>query len=216
MKLNLFQTSEIKLVMNIFFLYLSPSSCAKAYCDKHVIKIILEITQMAWTAYHITGDDGWQNTVPKSLKIYRKTHANHPMTVWVRSHPNNFRWAIRHGIALCIEYSKRYRCKCSAKRIYDCSTCVQPKKHACQDALVWMFYNRPRCDDTSPTKAVYAETAPKGCTPVPLCISNPEYRSLDLVESYRRYYIGEKLEIAVWSNTNAPRWVRDVKSVTSS
>ena len=37
--------------MNIFFLSLNPVTCAMMYCDQHVIKILLEIVQMLYTAH---------------------------------------------------------------------------------------------------------------------------------------------------------------------
>ena len=38
--------------MNIFFLHKDPSRAAKAQCDKHVVKMILETAQMLSTGAH--------------------------------------------------------------------------------------------------------------------------------------------------------------------
>ena len=37
--------------MNIFFLSMNPEELAYMYCDQHVIKILLEICQMMYTAW---------------------------------------------------------------------------------------------------------------------------------------------------------------------
>ena len=42
-------------IMNIFFLSLDPNECARLYCDQHVVKILLEIVQMLYTAWHLSG-----------------------------------------------------------------------------------------------------------------------------------------------------------------
>ena len=66
--------------MNIFFLAIDPEECAKHHCDKHVVKMILELTQMLYTAHHILG-------TPKDSFIdgYYKPISNpkHPTSIWV-------------------------------------------------------------------------------------------------------------------------------------
>lgn len=90
--------------MNIFFLSYDPRTNASLYCDAHVIKIILEITQMLYTAIHILN--------PSLLKDapnggYRKTHYNHPVAVWVRTSRSNWDWTIAFAFELCDEFTAR-------------------------------------------------------------------------------------------------------------
>ena len=74
--------------MNIFFLHRDPSRAAKAQCDKHVVKMVLETTQMLSTAVRRRGYDiGYQSAYPK-----------HPMTIWVGDTRDNFCWALQHAI----------------------------------------------------------------------------------------------------------------------
>lgn len=88
--------------MNIFILSLCIAECARFHCDKHVVKMILETTQLLCTAHHMApGPDGY---VPP----YKKTHYNHPCAIWVRASAANYRWLQRLGIALCKEYTHRY------------------------------------------------------------------------------------------------------------
>ncbi len=39
---------------------------------------------------------------------YRATHKNHPCTLWTGKSKENWDWLIKHGMALCGEYTKRY------------------------------------------------------------------------------------------------------------
>ena len=67
-------------------------------CDKHVVKMTLETTQLLSTALHKHGVSG----------PYKMTHENHPCTIWAATNRENFIWLGKHGLALCKEYTKRY------------------------------------------------------------------------------------------------------------
>ena len=94
--------------MNIFFLHRDPSRAAKAQCDKHVVKMVLETAQMLSTAARRNGFD----------RGYKSAHPNHPMTLWVGDNDRNFSWALEHAQALSKEYTARYN-----------------KFHACQKVI---------------------------------------------------------------------------------
>ena len=79
--------------VNIFVLDNCPVQSAVYQCDKHVVKMILETTQMLST---IVGGP------------YKPTHVNHPCTIWARESVENFLWLKTHGLALCKEYTHRY------------------------------------------------------------------------------------------------------------
>ena len=60
--------------MNIFFLDKCPKKSAEMQCNKHIVKMPLESTQMlcsVWYKYNYGG------RVP-----YKQTHKNHPCTLW--------------------------------------------------------------------------------------------------------------------------------------
>mgnify|MGYP000202601930 CR=1 FL=1 len=95
--------------MNIFFLSWDTSKCAELYCDQHVNKILLEIVQMLYTAWHVCGNpdvllqapprkDGTPGYKPVSNR-------NHAMVMWVRSHLNNYNWTARLGMSLALEFN---------------------------------------------------------------------------------------------------------------
>lgn len=81
--------------MNIFYLDRDPMLAAQYQCDAHVVKMIVESAQLLSTCYA----DG---------TYYRHTHINHPCAIWVRKSRDNFSWLLRHAIALCEEYTRRY------------------------------------------------------------------------------------------------------------
>tara|TARA_R110000787_G_C13303366_1_gene434741 strand:- start:366 stop:854 length:489 start_codon:yes stop_codon:yes gene_type:complete len=90
--------------MNIFYLDECPVESAKAQCDKHVVKMILETAQLLSTAHRVL--DGDERADADGL--YKATHKNHPSAVWVRECAGNYYWAHQHLSALCAEYTRRY------------------------------------------------------------------------------------------------------------
>lgn len=85
--------------MNIFATDIDPVICARQHCDVHVRKMIIETAQMLSTA-HIVCDD---NQV-----AYKKTHHNHPCSVWVRESSANYEWTFTLLKALVDEFEFRF------------------------------------------------------------------------------------------------------------
>ena len=85
--------------MNIFYLDECPVKAAKAHCDRHVVKMILESAQLLSTNHVVL--DGY--TV-----AYKATHINHPSAVWVRESIHNYEWTYQLLVALIDEYTYRY------------------------------------------------------------------------------------------------------------
>jgi hypothetical protein len=70
--------------MNIFFLDIDPKKSAQYHCDKHVVKMILELVQLLYTAHHVLG-----SILPKDA--YKPILALHPSAIWVRNNINNYK-----------------------------------------------------------------------------------------------------------------------------
>lgn len=160
--------------MNLFILDRDPEIAASFYCDKHVLKIIVEACQMLSNAY------------PKRIAPYKHSHMNHPMAKWVRETSANYMWTIKHALALCREYTKRYN-----------------KVHACEPVILWCAFNRQRIH--TPLYFI-----PEGkLTDYPRCFG--DYKSCipvtnDIVEDYRNYYKIAKSHFARWKYNGAPVW----------
>jgi hypothetical protein len=172
--------------MNIFFLSLIPEVCAKLYCDQHVNKILLEIVQMLYTAWHHLGPEDWNSTAPfnvkKTQRGYRKAHSNHPMTMWVRSSKENYLFTAHLGMALAFEFHNRYH-----------------HTHACTKHILWLYYNVPNNFElVESPKAYYSSLGyPTDLTRIPECM--PEhYHTENIVDAYTSFYKGEKLRFARW------------------
>ena len=84
--------------MNIFVLDHDPKVAAQMHCDKHIVKMIIEVAQMLCTV-------GRQNGFETP---YRSTHARHPCTLWAGESKSNWNWLIEHGIEMGEEYTRRY------------------------------------------------------------------------------------------------------------
>lgn len=86
--------------MNIFLLDYDLKKCAEYHMDKHVVKQILEYSQLLSGAliYH-----GYNKN-----DVYKFTHKNHPCSIWVRYSQENFIYLLELLILLCDEYTYRY------------------------------------------------------------------------------------------------------------
>ena len=96
--------------MNIFVTDADPIQSARNLPDKHIVKMPLETCQMLSIIY-----SDWYYGVGKLYKSdgnpYRTAHGafrNHPCTQWAAANQYNLAWLIRHGYALCAEYTARY------------------------------------------------------------------------------------------------------------
>jgi hypothetical protein len=72
--------------------------CARAHCDQHVIKMILESVQILCT---VLNGKGFKTP-------YRSTHVNHPCVLWAGESHDNFCWLRSLALALNEEYRHRY------------------------------------------------------------------------------------------------------------
>ena len=155
--------------MNIFYLDSDPKIAASYHNDVHVIKMLLECAQLLCTAQVYFGNE--------DKALYRKTHVNHPCSIWIRESADNYRWLYELFINLEREYEARYG-----------------KTH--------MSYRKLRDVVMIPPP----EIPEIGPTPVRLAMPD-QYKTSDAVESYRRYYNGEKARFSAWSSpATVPYW----------
>ncbi len=182
--------------MNIFFLEKEVERNASSYCDQHVVKIILEICQMAWAAWQATGTE--PNNCP--VRPYKATKGQlaNPMSLWVRACQGNYIYALKLGIHLCLEKAKRFSDK---------------PMHKCFKHLIWLAYNFPPSFGATfkPGQAFAKCSMPPGCSPVPLLMP-AHLRQPDLIEAHRTLYRLVKVQFARWAHSHRPRWMPQVQS----
>jgi len=85
--------------MNIFLLDWDVPTCAKYHCDKHVVKMILESTQMLSSVHTKYESD---------QAPYKPVHQKHPCTLWAGETVDNYNHLLYLAKELCKEYTYRY------------------------------------------------------------------------------------------------------------
>ncbi len=184
--------------MNIFFLHESPELSAKYLVDKHIVKMPLESAQMLSTAHRLL--DGAPQVISSEkngkiklkkhyvmpnetssspISLYKVAHAKHPSTVWTMESGDNYHWHFELFCHMLKEYSRRYGRVHASARLLP--------------LLASPPQNIPKIGPTQPVPAM------------------PDLYKVpgNYVESYRRYYAGEKWRFAKWKNPIAedvPGW----------
>jgi len=116
-----------------------------------------------------------------NLFMYKEAHKNHPSTKWVRENVYNYTWLFDLFEALCDEYTYRY-----------------DKAHATDLQLREVLREMPLHIPMMNTRF----TEPPQCMP-------DEYKCLDTVEAYRKYYLGEKSHFSSWKKRPTPTWYQN-------
>jgi len=153
-------------IVNIFFLDAAPVAAAQMLCDKHVNKMLIEATQLLCNCHP-------QENVP-----YRRTHYNHPCSLWARKCRQNYLWLYKYAMALADEFYFRYG-----------------KPHACRRVLQGYLVVIPDGMVDSDIFSVPAQAMPD------------QYRNINPVYAYRCYYWSEKKHFARWEKGRSkPIW----------
>lgn len=177
--------------MNIFQLDLDPVKAAQYHPDRHVVKMILEYSQLLSTAHRIldgteheskspTGRraSAWRLDDDRESLLYKATHINHPSAIWARESAGNYLWLQSLLVAVSREYSYRYG-----------------KVHKCErDGLVSRL-------EEIPNNMKHARR-----TPLRLAMPD-EYKLPDPVESYRKYLKLGKPHLHSWKKRPVPEWI---------
>lgn len=152
--------------MNIFILDYDPETCARYHCDKHVIKMVLETTQILSIVQYLRGNK----------TTYKPTHRHHPCVEWCNESEGNYRWLLWLGLYLCKEYTFRFG-----------------KTHKCESLLRNELLIPPHMEKKYETVFVH--------------VMPDKYKLIDIVESYRWYYLKEKNHLFRWTKRKRPLWV---------
>lgn len=161
--------------MNFFLLHYKHKKNARLHCNKHVVKMILELCQLLYACAHVGGAP----LESMDVKPYKLTHKWHPTSIWVRQCKENWMYTIKFAVALCKEYTRRYN-----------------KHHSCEKHLAALFelgYYWPL--EKRPIKNVCGRIRGTNCTPFPLampedCIvyKDKKAKKVSVKKSYRKYY----------------------------
>lgn len=176
--------------MNIFFLSFDPIEAAKWHCDKHVVKMILESTQLLWTAHHIlvVGEEKLKET-DWGVRPYAQTHKNHPCAVWVRESFANYMWLCDLADALVEEYHWRFPPPPVGKG---------KEMHVCEPHLEWLRAHPPFHFKSHLWN--YRLTLPAQAMP-------DKYKNEIITEAYRTYYRESKKSLLQFTRRESPEWL---------
>jgi hypothetical protein len=155
--------------MNIFFLHVDPVVAAQFQHDKHVVKMCLETAQILCTVYDRFGLRG----------PYKATHPRHPSVLWAGDSLGHYRWLVRHGLALCQEYTHRFG-----------------KRHASQSVIEAVELPPVGIADNG-------FVPPYPAMPAEFIVEN------DSLASYRAYYLDRKINQSRWTRRSEPPFVKD-------
>lgn len=157
--------------MNIFYVDKCPRAAAVALHDKHVVKMVLETAQILSTVVQEAG--------LAHAELYKPTHKNHPAVLWAGQSIHNFRWLVRHGLALSDEYTHRFG------KTHKSRTVIITASHLIRGG--------------KSTRA----SLPAQCMPPQYKVD------YDSVSAYRNYYRAEKVKQSRWTNRQPPEWINE-------
>jgi len=187
--------------VNIFVLDKDPVIAAKMSCDKHIVKMILESAQMLCTAKRVAdgelymaktknGRDIKRWRLPNSNEeavIYKAGWLGHPSTKWVMESAYNYTWLFKHFKALNEEFMERFPKN-------------KPLGHKSFQLLGDILKDPPVNATLNKIMTLPTPAMPEECK-----VFNEGV--IDVVASYRKYYIMKKVGFARWSHPGkAPEW----------
>lgn len=205
------ETIEDLREVNVFYLDHDPELAARAHCDRHVLKMVIETAQLLSAVWHTVAPDALESTIgstdpafplhPLTAQleakvpfgqvffignqlIYAPTHLNHPAVEWARESRGCYDWLWRLGAALADEYTFRYR-----------------KLHATRHVLRTL--ERP-----PPGLPAGEHSEPPLVMPEEFFVTASGYA--DAVDSYRKYYLEGKRHLLTYTRRAPPSWARGV------
>lgn len=116
---------------------------------------------------------------------YKPTHENHPSVVWAGDSWSNFIWTCNLFRGLCGEYTVRFG-----------------KIHKCEKD----FRDFPLISIRNTFGNFVLPLSSRLCSNPPQCMPD-QYKDVNPVVAYRRYYRGEKRRFAKWTVRSEPEWM---------
>ena len=112
-------------MVNFFYLDKDPKKCAQYYCNKHVIKIPIEIAQiLSKMHYDLNSNIDFSKIYKNSIVVNNSIGPYQ----WIKESYNNYIWACKLGLELINEYKLRYN----------------KDKHKTEIILKYLFNNPPK------------------------------------------------------------------------
>jgi len=163
--------------MNIFFLDEDIKKCAEYHVDSHVIKMRIELAQLACSAHYF-----YPNNMSEAIP-YKLTHKNHPSAIWTRESIHNYIYVVLLGLELCNQMRERFG----------------TKDQKAEKVLEWCSLNIPNLNNIEMTipKLAFDEEF----------LVNQNTSINEAIENYRSYYINGKKHLHKWTKNKKPSWI---------
>lgn len=178
-------------LLNFFFLDRDSKKCAEYHGHKHVHKMILESAQILSNVWHIVNPDG----VPEGIYAKSKSHIKHPVVLWASKSLAHYEKILDVALELANERRKR----------------KYSEKHKTEDVLAILRANKP---DLKMFSCANQWLDPPKCIPKEYHVDEHD-KPLDVVQSYRLCYAGDKYEIIEnrWEpRAKKPKWFQECRN----
>jgi len=165
--------------MNIFVLDYNATKAAKYHCDKHCVKMVLELYQQLGSAVRRHGATDKHMPLTQKGTPLKGGYHNHPCTVWVGTNQSNYLWAVEHALALCEEYTYRYN-----------------KVHNCNKGILHL-------------SKLYKLLPTGSKTPFAQAMPEEFRNKSNAVKAYRKYYLYDKrfnIDCSWRKKRTEPKW----------
>jgi hypothetical protein len=163
-------------MVNFFYLDTNPKKCAEYYCNKHVLKIPIEIAQILSKIHHELQSGVDYNSIYKNSLVVKNSLGPY---IWAIESIDNYLWTCNLGIELINEYKLRYN----------------KESHKTENILKFLLNNPPKLPKIGITKF-------RGTNKYDMF----QYISKDPVECARYNYAEMKCANDKWTRREIPNW----------
>jgi len=168
-------------MVNLFYLDRDTDRCARYYCDRHIVKIPIEIAQILSKIHHILKTDINYEKIYKNSSVVKPTLGPYR---WTLESLDNYTWTCKLGISLINEYKFRYG----------------KEEHKTEKILIHLLENPPTIPQKGPTRFILTNK-----------VDMFQYISEDPVVCARYNYAELKCNNDKWSKRKPPEWYIDLK-----
>ena len=168
-------------MVNFFYLDVDPKKCAQYYCNKHIIKIPIEIAQILSKIHHEIKSGIDYNKIYKNSLVVKNTIGPY---MWAFESYDNYIWTCNLGLELINEYKFRYN----------------KEEHKTESILQILLDHPPNLPKIGITKF-------RGTNKFDMF----QFISKNPIVCARYHYSEMKCKNDYWKNRGSPEWFEKIK-----
>ena len=170
-------------MVNFFYLDNDPKICAQSYCNKHIIKIPIEIAQILSKIHHELQSGIDYDKIYKNSLVVKNTLGPY---IWAIQSLDNYIWTCELGLALIDEYKFRYNKETFKSQI----------------VIETLLNNPPNLPKIGKTKFISTNQ-----------FDMFQFISNDPIVCARYNYCEMKCNNDIWTNREKPDWFENIKKL---